>query len=120
MMQYIDNGSYTWGPDSLKIKKQLLLPEPIVEIEFRTKGLHNIQRQEFISPLSEQQNELNRLSTFTPVDLSTNLAMFHSNNRARKIFRNILLGDGDAAHFLDAVAGGHIYNFAGKRPSYIQ
>jgi RHS repeat-associated protein len=100
-----------------------------VEITFPTKGMSEARKSEFIQHLAEQELELNRLSINYTSDLESNLLNFHSsdtlrpiNDLARRNARQYLPSpaEGDAAHALDAVAGGYLNNFIGFRPSWAQ
>ena len=93
-----------------------------VEIRFPARGLTAGEQQAFGLHLAEQEAELNRLSMTAQSDLESNLLNFENlnklNARARRLARGYLPGDGtglDAAHKLDAVAGGYLNNFVGFR-----
>ncbi|MEB9897949.1 RHS repeat-associated core domain-containing protein, partial [Bacillus cereus] len=110
-------------------KKFALSQMEPVEIIFPTKGMSETRKTQFVQHLAEQEVELNRLSIFYTSDLESNLINFHFsdalrpiNDSARRNARKYLPGprNGDAAHRLDAVAGGYLYNFIGFRPSWAQ
>jgi hypothetical protein len=109
-----------------------------VEIHFavRRDVLSDAQQQQFTAHLAEQELALNWMSLERTDDLRSNLELFHSgsrvtrgvvrraNDRAREIGRQRLVGgladpklaQGlDAAHALDAVAGGYLHNIIGLR-----
>ena len=103
--------------------------DPVV-IEFPTGRLKGADYNAFLAHLKEQELELNRLSIFHTEDLELNLLTYHVEgpggavhalvDRARRIASQYLGGsaaDGDAAHRLDACAGGYIYNIPFRRPS---
>lgn len=105
-----------------------------VEIRFPARGLNETQRRAFSRELFIQEAELNRLSLTDTANLESNLAKFHSqiaeeanfyraaNNNARRMARERLRGSGtgDAAHNLDAVAGGFLHNITELRDSIQQ
>ncbi|MFN9369101.1 MAG: RHS repeat-associated core domain-containing protein, partial [Planctomycetia bacterium] len=93
-----------------------------VEIEFPATGLSPAQQRAFASHLAEQEARLNQLSLNHTDALKTNLANYPNIKaevaRSRRLARQFLPGYGanmDAAHALDSVAGGYIYDFVGFR-----
>jgi hypothetical protein len=77
--------------------------------------------------LAEQEATLNRLSLAAPSDLELNLLNYQNIKpqiaNSRVLARQYLPGDGtglDAAHALDAVAGGYANEFIGFRSSVQQ
>jgi RHS repeat-associated protein len=93
-----------------------------VEIEFPATGLSPAQQRAFASHLGEQEMRLNQLSLNHTDALKTNLANYPNIKaevaRSRRLARQFLPGSGsnmDAAHALDSVAGGYIYDFVGFR-----
>ncbi len=110
-----------------KFAKQQM--DPVV-IEFPTGRLKGADYDAFLAHLKEQELELNRLSIFHTEDLELNLLTYHVEgpsgtvhalvDRARRTASQYLGGsaaDGDAAHRLDACAGGYIHNIPFRRPS---
>jgi hypothetical protein len=100
-----------------------------IEIRFPARGLNAEQRMAFTCELVVQEAELNRLSLTDTANLEANLAKFHgaipeesnfyrmATNNARRMARERLRGTGagDAAHNLDAVAGGYLHNITELR-----
>ena len=100
---------------------QRLILRP-VEIEFPAPGLTPAKQKLFAEHLAEQEAQLNHLSLSRTDDLKLNLANYQNIQpqlaAARKAARGYLNGSGkgmDAAHRLDAVAGGYVYDFVGFR-----
>lgn len=100
--------------------KALMLPP--VKIEFPANGLTPEQQALFRAHLAEQEIHLNGLSLSRPSDLRLNLENYpyvsRELTRARAAARGYLPGSGtgqDAAHGLDAVAGGYLHDFVGFR-----
>jgi len=102
-------------------ESQQVILRPI-EIQFPAKGLTLVQRNLFDAHLAEQEMTLNNLSLTSKADLELNLLNYQNITRevaaARALARRSLPGNGeglDAAHSLDAVAGGYLNQFAGFR-----
>jgi hypothetical protein len=94
---------------------------PVV-IQFPAAGLSPQNQELFRSHLAEHQAELNQLSLTRTNDLRINLSNYYNVKPlvqlSRRLARMFLPGSGigrDAAHSLDAVAGGYPNKFVGFR-----
>jgi hypothetical protein len=103
--------------------------ESPVTILFPARNLTRIQQEEFAFHLAEQEGELEWLSSQRPNQLIANLEdyqLYKNSGMLRNARRNApsFLGPRppgtDAAHALDAVAGGEVDVFVGYRPSLMQ
>jgi hypothetical protein len=115
--------------------QQLALPAPgpvVIAFPVRKGTLNPIQRQAFIEHLAEQEAQLNALSAS---ELRLNLDNYKNIDELKLVDRsrrlaNKYLGEKppeaypgqtfDAAHRLDAVAGGHMHDIIGWRDSKAQ
>jgi RHS repeat-associated protein len=117
-LMQLDEGAMT-PPGAGQNEAMILRP---VEIQFPARGLSPVEQQAFAAHLAEQEMTLNRLSLTATDDLRMNLLNYRNIKpqvaASRQLARSFLPGTGaslDAAHALDAVAGGYTYEFAAFR-----
>jgi transposase len=97
---------------------------PPVVIEFPVSGLTAAQRTQYAAHLFEHEMTLNRLSVFETEHLKSNLLNYpnveRQLERSRRLARGYLRRNSGnrAAHSLDVVAGGYLYEFSGIRGGF--